>query len=61
MKEKRDMWVPLKEKEKKNKIRKQGRTDGVREERGESFIIIFSLLVSFLDLRKSDSRISSGK
>ena len=58
-----DIWVPLKEKEKKIKLKVEGETDGVREHGGEReriFKFFFSLFISFSDLRKSDRRISSG-
>ena len=55
-----DIWVPLKKnKQKKSKGKK---ADGGMRQRSEErvFFCFFSLLVSFLDLRKSDRRISSG-
>ena len=59
------MWIPLKEKEKKIKIKKVVHgTDGERQRtnwRENCFLFIFFLFVSFSDLRKSDRRNSSGQ
>ena len=55
------MWVPLKKKKNKQKKAYGNETDIAKSVSEKRNIFIFSLLVSFSDLRKSDRRISSNK
>ena len=59
-----EMWVPLKEKEKKTKQNIKitwRRTDGREQvQRQEFFFLVFIIFSSFSDSRKFDRRNSSG-